>query len=635
MGLRHDGATSLPSGLASGATWNPDLVEAGGAMIGSEARAKGFNVMLAGGVNLLRDPRNGRSFEYVSEDPLLSGEIAGAAIRGIQSNQIISTAKHFALNDQETGRHFLDVKIGEAAARESDLLAFEIAIEKGRPGSVMCAYEQVHGSYACDNDWLLNKVLKTDWGYKGYVMSDWGAVPALTAALNGLDQQSGEQLDPKVFFSKDLADTASKDPAYAKRLDDMNRRILWALYSTGAVQPHPKGAIDFAADRAKAQTVEEEGAVLLRNQAGALPLTGAAKTILVVGGYADSGVLAGSGSSLVHAEGGPAATVSYGGDGPFAALANETYQKGAPLAAIKALAGPNTTVKFRTGRYVSEALAEAKKADVVIVFGTQWLTEGFDAADLHLPFNQDLTIGALAKANPHTIVVLETGSAIAMPWFNDTAAVLEAWYPGAGGAGAIANILFGKVNPSGRLPLTFPASEDQLPRPEVPGFHETEPDFGGRGKPGAAITADYDIEGSDVGYRWFAREGKSPALPFGFGLSYTSFSQGPVKVAAGKSLTASVEVTNTGGRAGAEVVQVYMTSQAGKKTLRLAGFQKVSLQPGEKKTVTVTLEPRVIANWSGKGWTVAKGAYQFAAGESAADLGPAATVTLKAQSLAP
>ena len=195
MGIRKDGATALPSGVAQAASWNPELMYRGGAMIGSEARAKGFNVLLAGGVNLMRDPRNGRTFEYLAEDPLLSGMLVGAAIRGIQSNNIISTIKHFALNGQETGRKYVDVKISEGAARESDLLAFQIGIEQGQPGSVMCAYNRVHGEQACANDWLLNKVLKQSWGYKGFVMSDWGAVPNLEAALKGLDQQSGEQLD--------------------------------------------------------------------------------------------------------------------------------------------------------------------------------------------------------------------------------------------------------------------------------------------------------------------------------------------------------------------------------------------------------------------------------------------------------
>lgn len=258
MGLRKDGATALPSGVAQAASWNPDLLYRGGGMIGAEARAKGFNVLLAGGVNLMRDPRNGRTFEYLAEDPLLSGTLVGAAIRGVQSNSIISTIKHFALNGQETGRKFVDVKISDAAAYESDLLAFKIGIEQGSPGSVMCAYNRVRGEQSCSSDWLLNKVLKQKWGYKGFVMSDWGAVPGVDAALKGLDQQSGEQLDPSVFFGDKLRSKAAADPAYKVRLDDMNRRILTAIFAAG-LDKHPVmagGKIDF---QANAKVAEEVG----------------------------------------------------------------------------------------------------------------------------------------------------------------------------------------------------------------------------------------------------------------------------------------------------------------------------------------------------------------------------------------
>jgi beta-glucosidase len=250
-------------------------------------------------VNLLRDPRNGRNFEYLGEDPLLAGRLAGHAIRGIQSNNIISTIKHFALNGQETARKFVDAKISEAAAHESDLLAFRIGMEIGNPGSVMCAYNRVNGEQACASDWLLNRVLKRDWGYKGFVMSDWGAVPGLESALNGLDQQSGEQLDTGVFFGDELGSAATKNPAYAARLDDMNRRILWAIYEHGLDRSPARagGVIDVAANAAVAQQVAEQGIVLLRNERGVLPLAASAKRIAVIGGYADTGVLSGAGSS--------------------------------------------------------------------------------------------------------------------------------------------------------------------------------------------------------------------------------------------------------------------------------------------------------------------------------------------------
>jgi len=635
FGLRHDGATALPSGMAMASTWNPDLIQAGGAMIASEASAKGFNVLLAGGADLMRDPRNGRAFEYLGEDPLLTGVLAGAAITGIQSAHVISTAKHFALNDQETARHFVDVKISDAAARESDLLAFEIAIERGRPGSIMCAYNQVGGHYACDSDYLLNQVLKRDWGYKGFVMSDWGAVPAVSAALDGLDQQSGAQLDPKVFLAQPLADAAAADPKYAARLTDMNRRILRSIYAVGLdTNPPARHAIDFAADGKVAQAVAEEGIVLLRNQDGALPITAQAKRILVVGGYADTGVISGGGSSQVEGLGGPAAIVPLGGSGPFAGITGEAYQRSNPLAAIRALA-PAAQVRFRDGRYISDAVLATRDADVVIVFATQGMTEGLDVPDLSLPRGQDALITALAAANPHTVVVLETGGPVAMPWLDNTAAVLEAWYPGARGGPAIANVLFGQVDPSGRLPGTFPSSVDQLPRPELPGAATVEPNFEGRGQGGQALVADYDIEGSDVGYRWFARMGRPPLFPFGFGLSYTTFDQGDLRLAAGKVITASFTVADTGPRDGADVAQLYLVDAAGKAERRLVGFQKVALKAGERRAVSLTIDPRLLADWTGAGWTVRPGTYRFALGASATDLGPAVSVDVKGEKLKP
>jgi beta-glucosidase len=638
MGIRGtEGATALPSGTAMGATWNVELIRKGGAMIGSEARAKGFNVMLAGGSNLMRDPRNGRTFEYLGEDPLHTGLLAGAAIAGIQSNHMISTIKHFALNGQETGRNFINSKISDASARESDLLAFEIAIEKGQPGSVMCSYNRINGVYGCGNDYLLNQILKKDWGYKGFVMSDWGAVHSLDFAMKGLDQQSGAQLDPKVFFGADLKAAAAADPAYRDRVRDMNRRILYAIYATGldAHPVAPGGVIDRKANGDVAEEVAKQGIVLLRNRGNALPLAASAKRIAVIGGYADTGVLSGGGSSQVHGDGGAAATVSLGGTGPFAGLISEQYHRSTPpLEAIKARA-KGAKVTYRTGNYIADAVASAKKADVVILFANQWQTEGLDQPDLSLPRGQDALIAAVTAANPNTIVVLQTGSAIAMPWLNQTAAVVEAWYPGARGGEAIASVLFGETNPSGRLPITFPASLNDLPRPKLDGADTIEPDFQGRAGEDLSLEANYDIEGSDVGYRWNAREGKKALFPFGFGLSYTSFTHSGLKLSAGKTITASFTVMNSGARAGADVPQLYLVSANGQKKQRLVGFDRVDLAPSKSKTVTVTLDPRLLAEWEGGKWQIAAGSYGFALGTSAETLGTVQTLQLTARSWGP
>jgi beta-glucosidase len=628
-GMRKDGATALPSGLAQAATWNPDILYRGGVMIGSEARAKGFNVLLAGGANLMRDPRNGRTFEYLAEDPLLTGVLVGAAIRGVQSNNIISTIKHFALNGQETGRKAVDSRINEPAARESDLLAFQIGIEQGQPGSVMCAYNRVNGPKACDSDWLLNKVLKQSWRYKGFVMSDWGAVPGVEAALNGLDQQSGEQLDKAVFFSGALKQKAASDRAYAAKLDDMNQRILTAIYAAGLDKYPAKtgGKIDFVRNAAVAEETAREGIVLLRNERSILPLARSAKSIAIIGGHADVGVLSGGGSSQVQGEGGPAVLIPVATGSAGSSVAQQ-YHGSSPVDAIRALA-PNATITFRDGSYITDAVEKARQAEVAIVFATEWRTEGHDQPDLSLPDGQDHLIAAVADANPNTIVVLETGGPVKMPWLDKTAAIIEAWYPGARGGQAIASILFGETNPGGRLPVTFPVDEGQLPRPLLDGSawveppYADEPAFGGD-----KLRADYDVEGSDVGYRWFARRGTKPLFPFGFGLSYTSFAAGNLTV---KGKTATFTVANTGKRAGDDVAQLYLVSRAGASTRRLVGFQRVSLQPGASQRITMMMDPRVLADWKNGGWVMPAGEYGFALGRNAEELGPTVITRMAAR----
>ncbi len=629
--LRKDGATALPSATAMGSTWNPGLIRRGNAMIAGEARAKGFNVLLGGGINLMRDPRNGRTFEYFGEDPLHSGLLGGAAIDGVQSQHVLSTVKHFALNAQETGRHAVDGKLADDAFRMSDLLAFEIAIDRGQPGSVMCAYNRVNGAPACSSDYLLNRILKQDWRYPGFVMSDWGAVGALDFALAGLDQQSGAQIDKKIFFGVPLAEAAARDPAYAARVADMNRRILRSIYAVG-LDTHPpfKADIDFAANAGIARSVADEGIVLLRNSNALLPLSKDVRSIAVIGGYADAGVLSGGGSTQVQPLGGPSVSLPMGGEGPLAKYNNQTYHGTAPLAAIRALA-PNAKVTFHDGRYPAEAVAAAKTADVTIVFATQWMAEGADVPDLSLPGGQDALIAAVTTANPKTIVVLETGGPVLMPWLNRTGAVMEAWYGGVRGGDAIAATLFGDSNPSGRLPVTFPASLDQLPRPALPYAGMIDRDFAAGTAAGTRYPIDYDIEGADVGYRWFARKNATPLFPFGFGLSYTQFQSGPMKVTGGAQPKATVTIRNTGTRAGSDVAQLYLVSTPTGRTLRLAGFAKVVVQPGAAANVTVQIEPRILADSKGGRWTMPAGRYGFALGRSATDLGPVVAVSLPAR----
>jgi beta-glucosidase len=630
-GLRKDGATALPSATAMGSTWDPELIRRGSAMIAGEARAKGFNVLLGGGINLMRDPRNGRTFEYFGEDPLHSGLLGGAAIAGVQSQYVLSTVKHFALNAQETGRHAVDGLLADDAFRMSDLLAFQIAIERGQPGAVMCAYNRVNGAAACGSDYLLNQVLKRDWHYPGFVMSDWGAVTNVDQALAGLDQQSGEQIDKQVFFGVPLAAAAARDPAYAARVSDMNRRVLRSIYALGLdTNPPVRGPIDVVANARVAQSVTEQGIVLLRNERALLPLSKDVRSIAVIGGYADAGVLSGGGSTQVQPLGGPAASIPMGGEGPLAKYNNQTYHGTAPLAAIRTIA-PKASITFRNGRYLADAVAAAKAADVAIVFATQWMAEGTDVPDLSLPDGQDALIAAVTVANPHTIVVLETGGPVLMPWLKGAGAVIEAWYGGVHGGEAIAATLFGDNNPSGRLPITFPASLDQLPRPALPYAGLSERDFATGLAAGKHYPIDYNIEGADVGYRWFARTGAAPLFPFGYGLTYTHFDYGRLRMSGGAQPRASVTIRNVGARAGSDVAQLYLVSTPTGKTLRLAGFAKVTLQPGASREAKIAIDPRLLATSKDGRWTMPAGRYDFALGHSAADLGDVLSLSLPAR----
>ncbi len=544
--------TALPSGMATTATWNPELAYQGGAMIGAEARSSGFNVMLAGGVNLVREPRNGRNFEYGGEDPWLAGKMVGAQIKGIQSNSIVSTIKHYALNNQETGRFVLDAKIGEADARTSDLLAFQFAIEDSDPHSVMCAYNRINGDYACENDFLLNKVLKQDWGYKNYVMSDWGAVHSSAKAVNaGLDQQSaGEAFDRQNFLREPLRDALAKGEVSQARLDDMARRVLRGLFASGVVEKPVKIApIDYAAHGKVTRADAEEGVVLLKNDKGLLPLLSTAKKIAVIGGHADVGVLSGGGSSQVYPIGGRAVQ----GEGPATWPGPMIYFPSSPLKALKARL-PGADIQFADGKDEAAAAKLAAASDVVLVFATQWNGEAFDSP-LTLENGQDALIDAVATANDKTVVVLETGGPVLMPWLSKVGGVVEAWYPGSEGGEAIARVLTGEVDASGRLPVTFPASVDQLPRPVLDGDPKT---------PDALFAVDYPIEGAAVGYKWFDKKGHQPLFAFGHGLSYTSFAYENLKAETkGDVLTVSFDVKNTGKRTGKAVPQVYVSPKAG------------------------------------------------------------------------
>ena len=617
MGVRNSfiPSTALPSSLATAASFDPDVPRAGGAMIGAEARATRHNTMLSGGINLAREPRNGRNFEYAGEDPLLAGAMVGALIDGIQSNRIVSTIKHYAVNDQETLRTSLDVTISAEAMRQSDLLAFELAIEKGSPGSVMCSYNLINGRWGCENDYLLNTVLKHDWGYKGFVMSDWGAVHSTVgAANNGLDQFTGFccATDKPWFAPPAMKAALTSGAIPQKRLDDMVERILWALFDKGPVDNPVKATpIDYAANAAVSQKAAEESLVLLKDEGGLLPLR-RVKSIAVIGGNADKGVLAGAGSSDVTPIGGAVM------------IDNHTYLPSPPLDALQREL-PKAKISFDSGTDIASAAERAGRADVAIVFLNQHLSEGSDHA-LELTGNQDALVAAVAKANPKTIVVAETGGAIYMPWVDQVPAILEAFYPGIRGGPAIARILTGKVNPSGHLPISFPASPDQLARKEIAGLGQPD---------GTPAEVAYD-EGAAIGYKWYDLKGYKPLWSFGHGLSYTRFTLSNLEARPdGKAVRASFSMRNSGKRTGKGVAQLYIAphdwrASGWEAPKRLGAFAKAGLKPGERKRIELTVDPRLLATYeaAGNNWHIKAGTYRLMLGEASDGEMAVADVTL-------
>jgi len=625
---RYDtGATALPSGSALAASWSLDVARHSGTMIAREARALGFNLLLAGDVNLARDPRAGRNFEAAGEDPLLAGRIVGTMVAAVQDQHVLSTIKHFAVNDFETARMLASSQIAEDAMRESDLLAFEYAIEIGHPGAIMASYNRVNDTYTAENTHLLTDILKHDWHYPGFVMGDWGGTHSTArAALAGLDQESaGTAYDSRHFFGAPLARAVADGTVPAARVNDMAHRILRAMFDAGLFDhPVQRAPLDIQADRAIARDAEEKGIVLLRNENGVLPLR-PGQRIAVIGGHADIGVLAGGGSSNVIPVGGNVAP----DPGPKVWYGPKTYDPDAPLAWLRTLEAPRgSTVTFTPGTDIATAAQAAGTSDVAIVFVTQWSHEGMDSPNLTLPDDQDRLIEAVARANPRTIVVLENNVPPAMPWLNTVAGVVEAWYPGSGGGEAIARVLDGAVNPSGRLPLTFPVNEAQLPRPEIPGAGLDD-------AVAIQLKQDQNVfydEGADVGYRWFERASLTPQFPFGFGLSYSEFR---VSAPTAHGLRLGAHVANLSDRAGATVVQFYATPPGG--VARLVGWQRVELAAHAQADVTATMDPRSVARFdvAHHAWQVPGGTYRYSVFQSTRDQAVSTTAPLSARRIAP
>ncbi len=636
-------ATALPSAEAMAAAWDPALSYEIGTMLGHEMRALGFNMSLGSGINMIREPRDGRTFEYKGEDPLLAGTLAGQELKAEKALHLITDVKHFAVNDQDDGRTTVNSVIGKRAMRESDLLAFQIALKDSGAGAVMCSYNRINGTYGCENTYTLTDVLKGDFGFKGIVVSDWGATQStVKAAMAGLDVE----MPGNDSFGEPLKKAVESGEVPMDRLNNMVHRILRTEFDSGIVDDPPqRESPDVMQGFKVAQKTEERGAVLLKNEHGVLPLNAASiQSIAVIGGHADAGVMSGGGSSQVSPAGGnPVAPPPEIARNPMAIFLATVYQRSVPLKGIEEKA-PHAVVRFDSGADVASAAALARKSQVAIVFAVQHESEGIDLKNLSLPDNQDALIEAVAAANPHTIVVLETGGAALMPWIDKVSGVVEAWYPGIRGSEAIANLLFGDVNPSGKLPLTFPRSEADLPHPNrfaPPKADASHPIPKLAGFPGliamAMVTspffdANYD-EGLKVGYKWYDAEKKAVLFPFGFGLSYTSFAYSGLSVTAGDGTAVSFTVKNTGKRAGIETAQVYasLPDAADEPPERLVGWTKVELAPGESKQVSVPVsrDRLTIYDEATDAWKLVPGSYVIRVGGSSRDLPLQKAITFK------
>jgi len=613
-------STALPSNIAAAASWDPEAACEYGALIGRELRAQGYNMTLGGGANVTREPRNGRTFEYQGEDPILAGTLVGNRVKCEQAQNVIGDIKHYAVNDQESGRNEVDSIIDKRSLRESDLLAFEIGIGIANPGAVMCSYNAVNGDFACENKYLLTDVLRKDWGFKGFVVSDWGGTHSTVKASNaGLDNEEPED----EFFGGSLKDAVQSGKVPAAEIDEHARRVLRAEFASGIVD-HPvhKSVVDIEGGFETARRLAEQSTVLLKNN-GVLPLDRAKlHSIAVIGSHADEGMISGGGSAQVDPPGRPSA-----------GWQAHVWFPTSPLKSIAAKI-PGAKVAFDSGANPAQAAALAKQSEIAIVFVHQWISEGMDLPNLSLPDQQDALIQQIAAANPRTVVVLETGTAVTMPWIANVAGVLEAWYAGSKGADAVANILFGDVNPSAKLPMTFPLSEADLPHPNLvkppPGAQGREAVMkSGEAKP--TFSVKYD-EGLKVGYKWYDAENKQVLFPFGFGLSYTTYEYSGLKVKKGPQTMVSFMVKNTGTRDGAEIAEVYsaLPGDLGEPPKRLVGFSKVNLKAGESTEVTVPVDSKYLSIFDvdKNSWKLVTGKYSFMVGGSSDKLALRAVVSL-------
>ena len=634
-GWTNDSCTAFPALTCLAATWNPEMSALYGKSIGEEARYREKDILLGPGVNIYRTPLNGRNFEYMGEDPYLSSRMVVPYIEEVQKNGVAACVKHFALNNQEAHRHGIDVEVDDRALNEIYLPAFKAAVQEGGAWAVMGAYNKYKGEHCCHNRYLLNDILKRDWAFDGVVVSDWGGThDTKQAAENGLDMEFGSWTDglswgasnayDNYYLAAPYLDMLRKGEASTATLDDKARRVLRLIFRTAMNTRKPFGSLNSPEHLAAARRIAGEGMVLLKNEGGVLPIDlGRAKTIAVVGENAIKMMTVGGGSSSLKVR--HEYTPLEGIRAAAAGKAEVIYERGyvgdvtGDYNGVKT--GQDLSESRSEAQLIADAAAAARKADAVIFVGglnksNHQDCEGDDRLQYGLPYAQDKVIGALAEANPNLAVVIVSGNAVAMPWIDRVPAVLEAWFSGSEAGNALADVVFGAVNPSGKLPFTFPV------RLEDNGAHTL-------GEYPGADKVKYN-ESIFVGYRWHDKEQLKPLFAFGHGLSYTAFAVGNVKadrttLAPNGSIRISADVTNTGDRAGAEVVQLYIgdeQSSLPRPVKELKGFQKVSLNPGQTRTVTFEITLGMLQYYDdAKGaWVAEPGAFTAYVGAASDDI---------------
>jgi beta-glucosidase len=632
-GRTDDFATALPPGIAIAATWDPALARECGRVIGEEARMRGKDVMLGPAMNIMRTPLCGRNYDYYGEDPWLAGRIAVGYVQGVQAQQTIACVKHYALNNQEKDRGKVDVEVDERTLREIYLPAFEACVRDAGALAIMAAYNEVGGEYCSENNTLLNVILKGEWGFRGAVISDWGATHSTKGAvMNGLDLEMGTWGDPNKNYLADAFRDGVKAGTYPMPvLDDKVRRNLRLVFADGAVDGKRPGFLNTKDHLDVVRHATEGAMVLLKNDGGILPIDPArTRSIAVIGEDAVRTFAAGGNSAGVKAF--VEVTALEGIVARAGASTNILYSQGyRQPTAVRGrqadVAGVRTSELSAASAEESKALADravaaAAECDIAVVIAglshqAHADDEGTDRYDLSLPAHQAELISRVAAANPRTVVVLIDGSPVEMgAWLGKVPGVLQAWYGGSEAGKALAAVLFGDASPSGKLPCTFPkALADTPTAPEGP-----------RGYPGIDLVVHYD-EGLLVGYRWYDAKKIEPLFPFGFGLSYTTFSYSNLRIASGKPGTVQVscDIANTGARAGAEVVQLYVHdghASVPRPEEELKAFTKVLLMPGETRTVTLSLDPRSFSYWSTArhAWQADAGSFGLRVGSSSRDI---------------